>query len=293
MFKLNKGDKVGIISPSSCLEGKTPDAGINYLKSLGLEPVTGQHMMSVHRYTAGTDQERADDINAFFADKQIKAVFCTRGGAGSLKTLPKLDFQTIKENPKPIFGLSDSTALQNGIYAQTKNISYTGFLLSYDFRSGSINPTTDNSLKNILNGLPCRYQSGNTIRSGIAEGELVGGNMYAFCSLCGTPYFPDLSDKILVLEEIGEKSYKLDLMLNQLSMQPGFNRLKGIIFGSFEAITVTDTCDGSADENIEAFAQELSVPAIKNFQYGHIPARHILPIGKKVRLDAGNCLLSF
>ncbi len=293
MFKLEKGDKVGIISPSSCLNDKAPVAGINYLKSLGLEPITGQHILSSHHYMAGTDQERADDINTFFADKQIKAIFCTRGGAGSLRTLPKLDFETIKQNPKPIFGLSDSTALQNGIYTQTNNISYTGFLLSYDFRQDTVNPMVDADLQNILTGKSCKYTSGNCINPGQAEGELVGGNMYAFCSLCGTPYFPNLSGKILVLEEIGEKSYKLDIMLRQLSMQPGFDQLKGIIFGSFEAITTADSCDGSAENNITIFAKELSIPAIKNFQYGHIPARHILSIGQKVNLDAENCILSF
>ena len=124
MFQLQKGDKVGIISPSSCLENNDITPAIEYLRTLGFKPVLGKYVHDQYRYMGGTDKQRAEDIMRFFIDKSIKALFCTRGGAGSLKLLPFLDYEKIKKNPKPIFGLSDSTALQNAIYAKTKNIRH-------------------------------------------------------------------------------------------------------------------------------------------------------------------------
>ena len=293
MFKLQKGDKVGIISPSSLLEDNSIEPACQYLCSLGLIPVIGKHVQDSYHYMAGTDEERASDIINFFADTQIKALFCTRGGAGSLKVLPYLDYELIKNNPKPIFGLSDSTVLQNALYSKTGNFSYTGFLLIYDFRNSSINPMQDSDLKNIFAGNPLTIKSGETVIKGITKGTLIGGNVYAFNTLCGTPYFPDLKDKILLCEEIGIKSYQLDIMLHQLKLQKGFNQLKGIIFGKFENIRIVDECDGTIDDNINYFCQKLNIPVIKNFDYGHVPARHILPIGKTIILNADNCTVSF
>lgn len=293
MFRLNAHDKVGIISPSSALEGKDISLAVNYLEQRGLKPVLGSSVNGAYRYLAGTDEARATDIMRFFADSEIKALFCTRGGAGSLRVLPLLDYKIIKQNPKPIFGFSDSTGLQNGIYTQTGNSSYSGFLLAYDFRNGAINPMQDNDLKNIFMGKNLTLQSGETAIGGTAEGVLVGGNIYVFNSLCGTPYFPNLENKILLLEDVGIKSYHLDIMLHQLKMQPSFKKIKGIIFGEYADIRVVDECDGTIDENIKYFCEEINVPVIKNFAYGHVPARHILPIGLPIKMDADECLVSY
>lgn len=293
MFKLQKGDKVGIISPSCGLENKDITPSLNYLKNQGLTPVLGKHINSQYRYMGGTDEERASDIMNFFTDSEIKALFCTRGGAGSIRCLPYLDYETIRQNPKPIFGFSDTTALQNGIFSQTKNISYSGFLLLYDFMHGNINPMQANDLNNIINGKHTSIISGETVIGGSCEGTLIGGNIYAFMSLCGTPYFPNLNNKIILLEDVGIKSYQLDIMLQQLSLQKGFSNIKGLIFGQFENIQIVDECDGTIDDNINYFSKNLNIPIIKNFDYGHIPARHILPIGKKIHLDASLCTIVY
>jgi len=289
MFQLKHKDKVGIISPSAALENTDINKGLDYLRALNFEPVLGTHVYSQYRYMAGTDHERAADIMRFFADPEIKAIFCTRGGAGSMRVLPYLDYNLIRSNPKPIFGLSDSTALQNGIYTLTTNISYTGFLLAYDFKDGQINPMQDGDLQNILAGRTNHYHSGQTVIKGQTEGILIGGNIYAFLSLCGTPYFPNLSGKILLLEDIGIKSYQLDIMLHQLKMQPSFANLNGIIFGQYTNVRIADECDGTIDDNIDFFCSELNIPVIKNFAYGHIPARHIMPIGQMIKLNADTC----
>lgn len=291
MFTLKTGDKVGIISPASALEESDISAGLAYLKQNGLIPVLGNHAKSQYRYMGGTDSERAQDIMDFFCNPEIKALFCTRGGAGSLRLLPYLDYEIIKQNPKPVFGLSDITALQNALYAKTKNISYSGFLLVYDFRNGSVNPMQNKDLQHIFRGESLEYHSGQTASTGATEGILLGGNIAAFNMLCGTPYFPDLRNKILLLEDVGIKSYQLDMMLQQLKLQNGFSQIKGLIFGQFSNIRIVDECDGTIEDNIRYFCENLNIPVIMNFEYGHIPARHILPIGAKIHMNADKCLI--
>lgn len=294
MEKIAPGSKVGIISPSSALQD--PDSislGLDYLRSLGLTPVTGHHVFDKWRYMAGTDRNRADDINGFFADPDIKAVFCTCGGAGSQRLLPFLDYGLIRSNPKPVFGISDATALQLGIYALTGNINYTGFALKYDFKNGGVDGLVDATLRGILSGGNVHASGGETVIGGKAEGKLVGGCLSLMCNLTGTPYFPDLTDSILLIEDVDEKTYKIDLMLSHLSQLPGFFKIKGIIFGKFADTVQVDEADGSVDEIIDYFCRDLKIPVIKNFNYGHIPSRYILPVGGHVSLDADKGSVSF
>ena len=207
MALLNKGDKIIIVSPSSCIETNALDSGVKWLESLGLRVEIAKHAYDSKSYTAGTDFERADDINKAFADNSIKAIFCSRGGAGATKMLDYLDFNLIKNNPKPIFGLSDSTALQNALYH---------------------------------------------------------------------------------LEDIGEKSYKIDLMLNQLKQQEGFDKIKGIIFGKFTDCIEINNGDGSVESIIKNFAEKLNIPVIFDFDYGHVKSKYVLPIGQEIELDANH-----
>lgn len=296
MFTLKAGDKVGIASPSGLLnspeEIKLP---LDYLEALGFECVLGKHVFDKNHYMAGADKDRAADLHDFFKNPEIKAVFTTAGGCGSQRLLPLLDFDLIKNNPKPVFGLSDNTALQLGIYTKSGIPSVTGFSLKYDFKTGHINDQLEQSLKAVINGEKQIITSGESLVSGMAEGILIGGCLSLLRSLCGTSYFPDLEDKILLLEDVGEKTYKLDLMLTQLRQQPNFDKIKGIVFGVFADCEEADDGDGSVDDILDNFASELpkNVPVIKNFLYGHIPGRYVLPVGKNVRIDADKCLLEY
>ncbi len=295
MSILNKGDKVGIIAPSVGLKDKDLAPTINYFKKLNLTPVFADNIKKAYRYMAGSDKERAEAVNKLFKDTSVKALFCLRGGAGATRMLSFLDYKLIKNNKKPIFGLSDSTALQNALIAKCQNPSFTGFLPLYDLNDKIINPLVDNSLKN------CLFENSHTITSGIcqhkgsATGEIVGGCLSVLLYLCGTPYFPDLKDKILILEDIEEKTYKIDLMLNQLKQQKNFNKLKGIIIGQFTDCPIIDKEDGTIEDCINDFVKDLTIPVVTDFAYGHIPARHIVPLGIKTTLKATDktCTLSW
>lgn len=296
MFTLKAGDKVGIASPAGLLnspeEIKLP---LDYLEALGFECILGKHVFDQNYYMAGTDKNRAADLHDFFKNPEIKAIFTTAGGCGSQRLLPLLDYDLIKNNPKPVFGLSDNTALQTGIYTQSGIPSVTGFSLKYDFKTGHINELLEQSLKAVINGEKQTITSGETLTRGTAEGTLIGGCLSLVRSLCGTPYFPDLKDKILLLEDVGEKTYKLDLMLTQLRQQSGFGKIKGIIFGIFAGCEEADDGDGSVDDILKNFVSELpqDIPVIKNFLYGHIPGRYVLPVGTNVRINADKCLLEY
>lgn len=286
MSILNKGDKIGIIAPSVGLKDKDLAPTINYFKKLNLTPVFADNIKSAYRYMAGSDKERAEAINKLFKDTSVKALFCLRGGAGATRMLPYLDYRLIKNNKKPIFGLSDSTALQNALIAKCQNPSLTGFLPLYDLNDKTISPLVNKSLKN------CLFEDSHSITSGIcrhkgsATGEIIGGCLSVLLYLCGTPYFPDLKDKILILEDVEEKTYKIDLMLNQLKQQKNFNKLKGIIIGQFTDCPIIDKEDGTIEDCINDFIKELKIPVVTDFAYGHIPTRHIVPLGIKATLSA-------
>ena len=295
MAILKSGDKIGFIAPSCCLKDKDLSSSINYFNSLGLEVVLADDIYSDYRYMGGTDKKRATDINTMFENQEIKAIFCVRGGAGALRLLPYLDYELISKSKKPIFGLSDSTVLQNALITKTKNPSYTGFLPLYDIKENGINKTLDTSLKSILFNDKHNITSGCCQNQGSTSGIIIGGCLSVLLSLCGTPYFPDLKDKIILIEDDDEKTYRIDLMLNQLKLQKNFDKIKGIIFGSFTNSKIIDTEDGTVDDCIADFTKDLNIPIIKNFEYGHIPSRYIIPLGINVELisSTSKCSISW
>lgn len=284
LFK--KGDNIALIAPSGWVEKESLKTGMDWLEKQGLKPLCMPHLFKKHFYMAGFDSERAEDINAAFADEKFKAIFCVRGGAGATRVLPFLDWKAIQKKPKPIFGLSDSTALQNAAYALTKNISFTGFLPIFDFRSGTLDKRLEKSIKSVFENKPQICTGGRTLVKGQAEGVLIGGCLSVLHYLLGTKYMPNLKDKILLIEDIGEKTYKLDLMLHRLALEPNFNQLAGLVFGQFLGCDEADKGDGTVHQTIKSFVANLKCPVLEGFPYGHVQSRYVLPIGAKVKLDA-------
>lgn len=293
MFELQKGDKVAIVAPSGQIGDKTKiAAGLDYLQKLGLESVLMPHVLVQYRYMAGADKERAADINTSFADSEIKALFCVRAAAGATRILPYIDYNTAKENPKPLIGFCDNAALMSALWQKSGIQSLNGFLLTYDFLHGKPDIMVEQDLNAWLNGKKPIFNSGICLQKGTAQGELLPINLSTLMRLAGTEYFPDLCGKILLIEDVHERIHKIDLMLQQLKQQPNFNKLKGIIFGLFTDSN-GDAEDGSIDDCINDFMQDLTIPAIKNFAFGHIPERHILPFGAKVKMDAAETTIQF
>lgn len=289
-MKLEKGDKIALVAPSGFIEKENLTSALKWFERIGLIPVVMPHVYDKFYYMAGQDMVRAEDVNKAFVS-EAKAVFCVRGGAGALKMLSFLDYDLIKKNPKPVFGLSDSTALQNALYAKANIESYTGFLPIFDFKTGVLDEKIEQSLTDIFKGKPLCYQGGKCLIEGSAQGELIGGCLSVFCSLCGTPYFPNLEGKILLIEDIAEKTYRLDLMLEQLFLQPSFSKIKGLIFGRFLNCEPADIEDGEVSEIVTNFARKANVPTLIDFDYGHIKSRFVMPLGQTVLLNTKECVV--
>lgn len=286
MKKLQKGDKIALIAPSAQIgEIEKIQKGLDFLKSLGFEPVFAPHLYDVRRYMAGTDEKRAEDVNWAFADKEIKAVFCVRAAAGAARILPYIDYELIKNNPKPLVGFCDNAALMLALNKKSDIISWNGFLPTYDFRGDSLDSLVHDSLLGLISGQPYKIISGTTLRSGKAEGTFLCSNLSVLMKLAGTPYFPDLTNKILLVEDIHERLHKIDLMLQQLKQQPNFDKLKGIIFGHFTDCS-GDEEDGDLDDCFADFLYKTSFPCIKDFEFGHTVSRYVLPLGANVKFSA-------
>lgn len=284
--------KIAVVSPSVTLSERNlnVEKWLPYLKSLDLEVVMMPSALTGTRLETFAAKEKAQDIMAAYVDSSVDALLAVHGGASALRVLEYLDFDVIRQNPKPVIGFSDTTSLQFGIFAKTGQRYITGFLPEYEFRTGSIPSMLDSGFKDVLQGKKFKAVSGVSVHGGRVEGVLVGGNMSTISDLSGTPYYPDLTDKILLLEDECEVSYKLKLMLTQLKYNPTFSGVKGIVFGRF-----SDCADhvthGSVASVIEDFAKQVNLPMIKDFNYGHFSERFVLTCGIKYCLNATDCTL--
>ncbi len=278
---------VGIISPSIMLSERDLqiDKWLKYLQNCGLEVVVAPTVLSGGCHYIGDYQEKARDIMQMYQNPQIDALICAHGGAGALNVLEYLDYNIIAANPKPIIGFSDNTSLQLAVYAKTGNRFVTGFSPEYEFRNGNISPLVDEQFRKIISGEPITYISGEVVKSGVAEGVLLGECLSTISDLNGTPYYPDISGSILLLEDEDEKAYKLGLMLTQLRLNPNFKNVKGIILGRFADCTDSQT-QGSVDEVLAEFCARVKVPVIKNFNFGHFHERFVLKCGGRCKLSA-------
>ena len=293
IYPVPRGSKVGIVTPSSSLASPEDIRdGLRWLENCGYRVVLGQYVYDNVDHFAGTPAERAEDIMRFFADSEIRAIFAATGGYGAQYVLPLLDYDLIGKNPKPIIGFSDTTALQVGVFARTGNISYAGPLLKYDFgRGASIHPYTAESFLKMMDGTPAPITGGATVNPGVAEGRLIGTNLCVLQLLAGTPFYPSLKNTILLLEDVDEKSYRIERMLLQLRQQPDFADVRGIVFGQFTDIGLNHPDDKDVNRIIDDFAAGLKIPVIKNFPFGHVRARQTVPVGAVVELDAERRLL--
>ncbi len=238
--RLSKGDLIGIISPASSADDITKvEEGVRYIEKIGYKVEVGKNVGKYHGYLAGEDSLRLKDLHYMFDKKEVKAIICVRGGYGSPRLLDKIDYRIIKNNPKIFVGYSDLTALNLAFFYKTGLITFNGPMVSVDFTDEVSKYTEENfwrilsSNKKIgrieLPGDDKLFQ----LSKGNISGRIIGGNLALLASLQGTSYFPDMNDKILFLEDIGELPFRIDRMFNQLRLTNVFNNIKGLILGAF------------------------------------------------------------
>jgi muramoyltetrapeptide carboxypeptidase len=267
-------------------------------RALGYEPHLGQNAHKHYGYLAGTDNERLADLNAALSDPKVDAVWCIRGGYGVTRLLDRIDFAALSARPKPIIGFSDITALLNAVSRATGVISFHGPVARASMppfsrehfdrvltkaepagRLGRI-PQTENVLLSQEHRIV-------TLRGGIAEGPLAGGNLSLLQCLVGTPWFPDLTGAVLFIEDVGEHLYRIDRILAQLRTIGALRQLAGVVVGQFSELVSAER-DGSFgfDQVLAEYFSPLGIPVAYGFPIGHIDAQWTLPLGVRARLDA-------
>lgn len=302
--RLGRGDIIGVISPASSPdEFQRIELGVRYLEKLGYKVKIGKNVAKTHGYLAGSDDERLEDFHSMFKDKNVKAIFCVRGGYGAFRLLDKIDYKLIKQNPKIFAGYSDISALQNAIFTKTGLVTFAGPMVAVDFWN-EVNPYTAEYFWEVITSnkklgrieLPEDYTNGlPNLHKGMASGRIIGGNLAVFTALLGTEYFPPMKDKILMIEDINEKPYKIDRLLNQLRLAKVFKQIKGIILGRFVECYEPDpnTKTLSLGEVIEHYIGSLKMPILYTFPHGHIKELVTIPFGISVKMNATKGFVEF
>lgn len=298
--RLKAGDTVGLVAPAGFLADRTElEVAVEAVRAMGLVPRAADNILHRHGYLAGTDAERAAGINAMYADPAVRAVLSVRGGWGSARILPLLDYPAMRRDPKPLVGFSDVTALHLALQAQR-----VGFATIHGPNAASQWPLSNwEPLRELLfdaatptYGPPApaadRLVDSTartiTVTPGTAEGRLIGGNLTVLSALAGTPYLPDFTGAILFLEDTNEAQYRIDRMLTQLSLAGILSSVAGVVFG--RCTSCTDAGGYGNFTLVEVLDQHLAplrVPVFHAPLFGHGGGRQVpLPVGARCRIDA-------
>lgn len=289
---LKKGDKVGITSPAKKLTAELSKA-IAVLEHWGLEVVLGAHVYAAHHQFAGTDEQRRTDLQNFLDDPEIKAIFASRGGYGTIRIIDGLNFTKFQEEPKWVIGFSDITILLSHILAKTNTQSIHG-QMPKTFETG-----TDESLESLRKALfgaaqTYTYESEFENKTGTAEGILIGGNLTLLIAAEGSDSAFDYTDKILFIEDVGEHEYAIDRMMRTLKRTGKLAKLKGLIVGAFNGYEVEELPFGQSPEQIIAeIVKDYDYPVCFNFPVGHIDDNKAMVIGKQLQLSIQKQVVQF
>lgn len=283
---LKKGDTIGIL----CVSGKIDDySKLNrakeFIESKGYNVKISYLPEKQNGYLCADDETRASELNRFFADKTIKAIIAARGGYGSIRIIDKIDYKTIKDNPKFFGGYSDITALSLMIYKNTGLVTYNSPMAYSDF-GNQISDYTEKSFFDVIeNGLTeLRLENSRVYKSGNASGVLWGGNLSTIQSLCGIDFIP-VDDFIFITEDINEPVYKIDKMFAQLFNISKFKtNCKAIVLGYFSNIDNNEILDKLFNE----IANKYEIPVVKGLKFGHERDFLTFPIGVNAILNCSD-----
>lgn len=298
---LKEGYRIALIAPSSPVTDEKLELSIESVKFLDLEPIVYPSCTMKHGYLAGLDLLRAKDINHAFLDTSIDGIFCIRGGYGVTRLLNMLDYEMIKENPKILLGYSDITGLHTVLNMRCSLTTIHAPMPTRGWNtldSLSLKSLTDNIFSSepvgqapTIEGEPIEI-----INPGLTEGLTIGGNLSLLTATLGSPYEINTKDKILFIEDVDEKHYRLDKGLTSLALSGKFKDCAGIILGTFADCDDKDTDPQdnlTLSQIFEEVVKPFGKPTIRNFRAGHIYPHITIPMGVKTRLDATNGTVTF
>ena len=291
--RLKSGSTIGIVSPSYQIDMEVYKQTSKYFIEHGFNLIAGKSVRSKNNLYAGTPQERADDIMDIFANSEIDAIICARGGYGANRVLPLLDYKVIQQNPKIFMGYSDITAYLTSFTQKTELVTFHGPML-VTYKNGFI----DYNFQYFLNTLggesnieitPPKELPTRILKNGSAIGPLWGGNLCLIVNRLGTSGELNTDGAILFIEDIGEQHYRFDRMMYHLREAGVFDNIKGLIIGELTEMMDTDPPFGkTTDEIVMDICGDLEIPIVSNFPCGHGKYQATLPISIPAKLDTKN-----
>ncbi len=314
--RLKKGDLISIVSPASTpKDASKVHSAVRYFESLGYRVSISKNVFNVNGYLAGTDGERAEDLNQAFADKNVKAIICSRGGYGTPRILDRIDYNLIKRDPKILVGYSDITALQLAVFRKTKLVTFSGPMMAVEF-GDNIDPFTEEMFFKMVTSRvkvgPLKNHKNFKISfkgKKMVQGRLLGGNLSLITSILGTGYIPSFSKSILLIEEVSEEPYSIDRMLTQLRLAGILRKASAFAVGQFvdcveeqagrldeasrfavgrsieDAQGEPDKRHRTLDQVLHEDLYSIGKPTVSNIPYGHVPLKLTLPIGVLASID--------
>ncbi len=287
--RLKPGARIGIVAPAGPFDDETFGRGTRILEKLGFEVFVPPQLLEAKGYLAGSDQRRAKFVNQMFADKSIDAVMCARGGYGSIRILPLLDYEIMADNPKVFIGFSDITVLLNVLNNRCAMATFHGPVVT------SLADSSDETRIALLQAVSSdtrfevKVPGGTAVKAGSGTGAVCGGNLTTLCHLVGTPYLPSFTHKILFLEDRAEAPYRIDRMLVHMKLAGCFENLAGIVLGSFEDCGSMESILNSVSEIFAPYP----IPILAGLDAGHGKHNITIPLGIEATLDADRHVLSY
>ncbi len=292
--RLNIGDTVGLIAPSGAISEEKIQTAIQNIAALGFKVQEGKHLRERYGYLAGTDEQRLEDLHSMYADKNVKAIWCVRGGYGCTRLLSSMDYDLIKKNKKILIGYSDITALLNAIYQETGVIGFHGPVASstandynkLGFYNLLMSPTNNYKIEPFGEIMEKPYEPLQVFREGVGEGITAGGNLSLLAAMVGTKYEVEFKNKIVFIEDIGEEPYRIDRMLTQLIEGSDIKKAKAILLGQFRGCNPEDPEKSlSLVECLKDRLLPLNIPTMYGLNFGHVDHNFTFPIGAKARIN--------
>ncbi len=283
---LGPGSSIALVAPSSSFEAGPYEKGVQILEAAGYEVVSGKNIFKKKGYLAGTDQERLQDLTQAVLDPKIEAIICIRGGYGSGRLLHRIPFPDFSRNPKLFIGHSDITFLHLGLMSRA---GWTVFHGPNLIEMSHVPQRAENVIK-VLSGQASYewvFDGDQVLRPGAAGGRVLGGNLSCLAHLAGTPYMPDTSGALLLIEDRGEALYRLDRMMNHLKLAGILGRLGAILLGEF-----TD-CAENAEicRMIMDLVREYDFPVVHSLPFGHGAHNEVIAFGPPFVLDTNERVL--
>ena len=289
--RLKKGDVIGVVAPSNPIIDENIEElerARKIVEDAGFKVKYSKNLFSNTNGYSSTAREKAEDINEMFRDKDVKMIWCAKGGENSNSTFEYLDYDLIKNNPKIICGYSDITSLTNIITAKTGLVTFSGTNFK-TIATDETNYSYNEVMKRFVDGsleLGLEGEKYETLNEGVAEGQLIGGNLSLTRGLVSGKYSIDFTDKILFLEELGIDTTPVIMsnFLYYMKQNGVFDKIKGLWIGNYEHES------GISLEKVilDVLEDEYDFPIIKSNNFGHTETKTVIPIGTKARIDTKN-----